>query len=62
MLNSSVAENMRERIDDDMTYTADYYIDPFTIIQRARDGGTSHVSVLAENGDAVSMTSSINRL
>ncbi len=60
MLNESTAEDMRGRINDSMTYPPDHYIDPFSPLQVAHDHGTSHLSVLAENGDAVSMTNSIN--
>ena len=63
MLNKSVSSAMFERIDDSMTFDPDYYIDPFnTPLSAAHDQGTSHLSVLAENGDAVSVTNTINYL
>ena len=61
MLNTSVSMAMFERIDDSKTFDPDYYIDPFNTPQwAAHDHGTSHLSVLGENGDAVSVTNSIN--
>jgi len=51
------ANHLRERIDDDKTHPVEYYEPDF---QLPDDGGTSHLSIYAENGDAVSMTSTIN--
>ncbi|XP_052781988.1 glutathione hydrolase 1 proenzyme-like [Mya arenaria] len=47
----------RERISDCSTFEADYYQPMFFNIW---DNGTSHLSVLGPNGDAVSITSTIN--
>ncbi|XP_052779497.1 glutathione hydrolase 1 proenzyme-like [Mya arenaria] len=47
----------RERIRDCSTFEADYYQPMFFNIW---DNGTSHLSVLGPNGDAVSITSTIN--
>ena len=57
MLNKTIADNMRSRISQDRTfkrghYKAKKYSKP--------DHGTSHVSILAPNGDAVAVTSTIN--
>ena len=60
MLNVSTAENMFSRIDDNQTHDPDYYMDPLLPGVAAHDRGTSHLSVLDENGDAVSLTSTIN--
>jgi gamma-glutamyltranspeptidase/glutathione hydrolase/leukotriene-C4 hydrolase len=61
MLDPNVAKEMFSRITDDITHNQDYYVWPFDVMPNwARDHGTSHVSVLAENGDAVAITSTIN--
>lgn len=60
MLSPELAEEIRRKIDDNHT-TNDpkYYGGEFEVIN---DKGTSHISVLAPNGDAISVTSSINFL
>ncbi|XP_041356814.1 glutathione hydrolase 1 proenzyme-like isoform X2 [Gigantopelta aegis] len=52
------ADYVRRSIDADKTHDVSFY----TNITRAswRDFGTSHISVLAANGDAVSVTSTVN--
>lgn len=58
MLSPELAEEMRQKIDD--THTTNdpkYYGGQFEVIN---DKGTAHISVLAPNGDAISVTSSIN--
>ena len=60
MLNVSTAESMFSRIDDNQTHDPDYYMEPFLSRVAAHDHGTAHLSVLDENGDAVSLTSTIN--
>ncbi len=47
----------RARITDKMTHNTSYYSDFFT---KTEDRGTTHVSVLAENGDAAAATDTIN--
>lgn len=58
MLSTEFAEKIREQIVDNTTsddpkhYGGMYQVVP--------DKGTSHISILAPNGDALSVTSSIN--
>lgn len=57
MTNQTFAESLRQKIWDNQTHSnASYYGN----LQFAEDYGTSHLSVLSPNGDAVSLTSSIN--
>ncbi|XP_019530409.2 scoloptoxin SSD14 [Aedes albopictus] len=52
------ADNIRDKIKDDRTfYDYDYYGADFS---PSEDHGTAHVSVLAPNGDAIAVTSTIN--
>jgi len=60
MTNADFAESLRHNIWDNQTFTdykyyGDYYLN-------SSQQGTSHLSVIAENGDAVSATMTINLL
>ncbi|XP_019631209.1 PREDICTED: gamma-glutamyltranspeptidase 1-like [Branchiostoma belcheri] len=57
MTSDDYAESLRLRITDSTTHDYRYYGPSFVLPE---DGGTSHVSVLAPNGDAVSVTSTVN--
>ena len=57
MTSSKVGHTIREKITDDATHDPSYY---GINVQLSSDKGTTHVSILAENGDAVSATNSIN--
>ena len=52
------ADRIRKKITDDQTHDAQYY----SVTPEVDTQGTSHVSVLDEDGMAVSVTSSINYL
>ncbi|XP_031558252.1 glutathione hydrolase 1 proenzyme-like [Actinia tenebrosa] len=56
LLNPATGDFLRKKIWDNTTHHVSYYADFFTKV----DHGTSHLVVLAPNGDAVSLTSSIN--
>lgn len=51
------ADSLWRQISDETTHPPSFYK---PVMEGEEDYGTSHVSVLAENGDAVSVTSSIN--
>lgn len=52
------AEQIRKQIDDNTTSDdPEHYGGEYQVVN---DKGTSHVSILAPNGDALSITSSIN--
>jgi len=57
MTSPKIGHNIREKISDDTTHEPSYY---GIEVQLSADKGTTHVSILAENGDAVSATHSIN--
>ncbi|KAJ8312367.1 hypothetical protein KUTeg_009740 [Tegillarca granosa] len=57
MTSDDYARDIRSRIRDDRTFDTAYYEPTFF---NEEDGGTSHLSVLAPNGDAVSITSTVN--
>lgn len=57
MLDPKRGDDLRDRIRDSKTYkNVSYYADSFS----NADYGTTHVAVLALNGDAVSVTTTIN--
>ena len=59
MLMNSTADDMRSRIQDNTTFDPSYYTEPL-VFEVLSDYGTSHLCVLAPNGDAVAATSTIN--
>ncbi len=59
MLSQDTIKHIRSRITDDRTHDPLYYEPDYT--HSPPDGGTSHISVLAPDGGAVSVTSTINR-
>ena len=57
MLNAKIADKMRARINPNRTYSRGHYrVRQYSTF----DHGTTHVSILAPNGDAVAVTSTIN--
>ncbi|XP_072748595.1 scoloptoxin SSD14 [Anoplolepis gracilipes] len=60
LTSNDYAEMMKERIKDDRTYQdpKEYGV----VTETIEDSGTSHVSVLAPDGSAVSVTSTINQV
>ena len=60
MTKAEFAESVRKEIWDNRTFTDYRYYGDF--YHNASHEGTSHLSVIAENGDAVSATTTINRL
>ena len=58
MLNQTTGDRLRHKIWGNMTHdNVSYYAQSFS----DADYGTTHVAVLAPNGDAVSVTTTINR-
>lgn len=53
-----LAMQIRQSIDDNMTYNESAHY--FAHFDSILDGGTCHVGILAPNGDAVAVTSTIN--
>lgn len=62
MLMDSTAREMFNSITDNITHEPAYYRREPVTSRLAEDHGTSHLSVLAENGDAVAVTTTINTL
>ena len=61
MLDPEVTSTLFSRITDNTTHDSEYYKYPSDYSgNTAHDHGTTHLSILAENGDAVSCTNSIN--
>ena len=58
MMDPSTADEMRSLITDNTTRDADYYTKD--ILYNPPSHGTAHLSVYAGNGDAVSVTHSLN--
>ncbi|CAH1233871.1 GGT1 [Branchiostoma lanceolatum] len=58
MTSRAYADSLRLKINDSRTYNYTYYGPSYAM---PPDGGTSHLSVLAPNGDAVAVTSTINQ-
>ena len=56
MLEQQLGDRLRGKINDDKTYDVSYYAQTYS----KADYGTTHVAVLASNGDAVSVTTTIN--
>ncbi|CAH1233928.1 GGT1 [Branchiostoma lanceolatum] len=57
MTSRAYADSLRLKINDSTTHTYMYYGPSYA---SPPDGGTSHLSVLAPNGDAVAVTSTVN--
>ncbi|KAG4074340.1 hypothetical protein HA402_008749 [Bradysia odoriphaga] len=60
MLDLDYAQDIRSKIEDDRTYQdSEHYGAKFSLPD---DHGTAHISVIAPNGDAISVTTTINTL
>ena len=57
MIEQQLGDDLRQKIKDNGTYNNVSYYARF---YSDEDHGTTHLAVLAKNGDAVSLTSSIN--
>ena len=63
MLDPRTAECFLSLIDDSMTHDTSYYTDPRVIPEQMEyDYGTTHLSVLDQDGTAVSVTTTLNLL
>ena len=63
MLNPDTAECLLSLIDENMTHDISYYTDPLVVPKHKEyDYGTTHLSVLDEDGNAVSVTTTLNLL
>ena len=63
ILDPNTASTMLSQIDHNRTHEPDYYTDPLVIPERvAYDYGTTHLSVLDQDGNAVSATTTLNLL
>ena len=60
LTNPDFAESIRQKILDNQTFTDYRHYGDF--YHNSSQEGTSHLSVIAENGDAVSATTTINLL
>lgn len=58
MLSPEFGEQIREKIDNNRTSTDPKFYGGMYSLKE--DHGTAHMSILAPNGDAISVTSSIN--
>ncbi|KAI9101997.1 nucleophile aminohydrolase [Phlyctochytrium arcticum] len=58
-MEKQTAYQIRQNISDSKTFEPDHYKMPFSMVE---DHGTMHVSVLSEEGEAVSMTCTVNLL
>jgi len=56
MIEQQLGDDLRREIKDNRTFNVSYYGSSYS----DADYGTTHLAVLAENGDAVSVTSTIN--
>lgn len=57
MMSTKLADDIRRQITDTMTHSQDYYGSRYHVPIKT---GTTSLSVLAANGDAVSLTSTVN--
>ena len=57
MTSDSYADSIRSRITDNTTHDVEYYEPDFEFVE---DSGTAHASIIAADGSAVAITSTIN--
>jgi gamma-glutamyltranspeptidase/glutathione hydrolase/leukotriene-C4 hydrolase len=58
LTSAEFADHLRHQIDPDMTHDTSYYTSQS--VELRDDNGTSHLSVLGPDGDAVSLTTSLS--